>query len=104
MQTSTTSGTSTVATGAMTAEDLVLTGLRLSRAIRRHLTQTADGTQRSHQDPDLVLAVLAESLHWERTAREMSVRIPVELQVRYRDLVRLAAASGLKIEQLLPAE
>ena len=51
-----------------------------------------------------VLAVLAESLHWERIARQMSIHVPVELQVRYRDLTRLAAVSGLNIQQMLPAE
>ena len=94
------SASSIPATEVIAFEDLILTGLRMSRTTRRQVTQTPDGTPRSHQDPDLVLAVLAESLHWERIARQMSIQVPVELQVQYRDLTRLAAVSGLNIQQI----
>ena len=90
-------------TAAPIDRDRVIADLRASRQTRRDLIQTSDGQRHSRREPSEVIVALRESFWVERNARSVGVNVPPELEIRYRDVARLASVCGLPIDELLRA-
>lgn len=77
--------------------------LRASRQARRDLIQTSDGRRHSRRQPSEVITALKGSFRVERNARALGLNVPPELEIRYRDVAKLASICGLPIDELLRA-